>query len=281
MTKKITTTSLQEMQRTGKKIAMVTAYDYPSARIVEGAGADVVLVGDSLGMVVLGYENTLPVTLGDMIHHGKAVVRACKRALVVMDMPFMTYQISVEEAMRNAAKLIQETGATAVKLEGGAEIAPTVKRIVDAGVPVFGHIGLTPQHIGQLGGFAVQGLDPQKASKLLRDALNLEQAGACAVVLEAIPWQVAQIISQKLQVPTIGIGAGIHCSGQVLVYHDILGLQTDIKPRFVKQYGNFFPQMTEAVEAFVNEVKEKSFPDAERSYSMDEEAFRKFSEQAQ
>lgn len=281
MTKKITTTSLQEMQRTGKKIAMVTAYDYPSARIVEGAGADVVLVGDSLGMVVLGYENTLPVTLGDMIHHGKAVVRACKRALVVMDMPFMTYQISVEEAMRNAAKLIQETGATAVKLEGGAEIAPTVKRIVDAGVPVFGHIGLTPQHIGQLGGFAVQGLDPQKASKLLRDALSLEQAGACAVVLEAIPWQVAQIISQKLQVPTIGIGAGIHCSGQVLVYHDILGLQTDIKPRFVKQYGNFFPQMTEAVEAFVNEVKEKSFPDAERSYSMDEEAFRKFSEQAQ
>ena len=279
MTKKITTTSLQEMQRTGKKIAMVTAYDYPSARIVEGAGADVVLVGDSLGMVVLGYENTLPVTLSDMIHHGKAVVRACKMALVVMDMPFMTYQISVEEAMRNAAKLIQETGATAVKLEGGAEIAPTVKRIVDAGVPVFGHIGLTPQHIGQLGGFAVQGLDPLKASKLLRDAISLEQAGACAVVLEAIPWQVAQIISQKLQVPTIGIGAGIHCSGQVLVYHDILGLQTDIKPRFVKQYGNFFPQMTEAVEAFVNEVKEKSFPDAERSYSMDEEAFRKFSEQ--
>lgn len=279
MTKKITTTSLQEMQRTGKKIAMVTAYDYPSARIVEGAGADVVLVGDSLGMVVLGYENTLPVTLGDMIHHGKAVVRACKRALVVMDMPFMTYQISVEEAMRNAAKLIQETGATAVKLEGGAEIAPTVKRIVDAGVPVFGHIGLTPQHIGQLGGFAVQGLDPQKASKLLRVAISLEQAGACAVVLEAIPWQVAQVITQKLQVPTIGIGAGIHCSGQVLVYHDILGLQTEIKPRFVKQYGNFFPQMTEAVEAFVNEVKEKSFPDAERSYSMDEEAFRKFSEQ--
>jgi len=281
MTKKITTTSLQEMQRTGKKIAMVTAYDYPSARIVEGAGADVVLVGDSLGMVVLGYENTLPVTLGDMIHHGKAVVRACKRAMVVMDMPFMTYQISVEEAMRNAAKLIQETGATAVKLEGGAEIAPTVKRIVDAGVPVFGHIGLTPQHIGQLGGFAVQGLDPQKASKLLRDAISLEQAGACAVVLEAIPWQVAQVITQKLSVPTIGIGAGIHCSGQVLVYHDILGLQTDIKPRFVKQYGNFFPQMTEAVEAFVNEVKEKSFPDADKSYSMDEEAFRKFSEQAQ
>ena len=266
------------MQRTGKTIAMVTAYDYPSARIVEGAGADIVLVGDSLGMVVLGYENTLPVTLGDMIHHGKAVVRACKRALVVMDMPFMTYQISIEEAMRNAAKLIQETGATAVKLEGGAEIAPTVKRIVDAGVPVFGHIGLTPQHIGQLGGFAVQGLDPQKALNLLHDALSLEQAGACAVVLEAIPWQVAQVITQKLQVPTIGIGAGVHCSGQVLVYHDILGLQTDIKPRFVKQYGNFFPQMTEAVEAFVHEVKGKSFPDPERSYSMDEEAFRKFSE---
>ena len=278
MIKKTTTTSLQEMQRTGKTIAMVTAYDYPSARIVEGAGADIVLVGDSLGMVVLGYENTLPVTLGDMIHHGKAVVRACKRALVVMDMPFMTYQISIEEAMRNAAKLIQETGATAVKLEGGAEIAPTVKRIVDAGVPVFGHIGLTPQHIGQLGGFAVQGLDPQKALNLLHDALSLEQAGACAVVMEAIPWQVAQVITQKLQVPTIGIGAGVHCSGQVLVYHDILGLQTDIKPRFVKQYGNFFPQMTEAVEAFVHEVKGKSFPDPERSYSMDEEAFRKFSE---
>ena len=278
MTKKITTLSLQELYTNGKKIAMVTAYDYPSARIVEESGADVVLVGDSLGMVVLGYENTLPVTLSDMIHHGRAVVRACKRAMVVMDMPFMTYQISAEEAMRNAAKLIQETGATAVKLEGGAEVADTVKRITDAGIPVFGHVGLTPQHIGQLGGFSVQGLDAQKAMRLLNDAISLEQAGACAVVLEAIPWQVAREITQRIKVPTIGIGAGIHCSGQVLVYHDILGLQTDIKPKFVKQYGNFFPLMAQAVGEFVKEVKESTFPDLDRSYSMDGEAFRKFSE---
>ena len=266
------------MKNAGIRIAMVTAYDYFSARVVEEAGVDVVLVGDSLGMVVLGYENTLPVTLADMVHHGKAVARACKRALVVVDMPFMTYQVSAEEAMRNAALLVQETGATAVKLEGGIEVAATVRRIVEAGIPVIGHIGLTPQHIGQLGGFTVQGQDERKARKLISDALALQEAGACALVLEAIPWQLAQIITQNLRIPTIGIGAGIHCSGQVLVFHDILGLQTEIKPRFVKQYGNFFPQMAEAVGKYVHEVRAKIFPDAEKSYSMDQEVIHKITD---
>ncbi|HAK00442.1 MAG TPA: 3-methyl-2-oxobutanoate hydroxymethyltransferase [Bacteroidales bacterium] len=278
MNKRITTRVLQEMKHAGTKIAMITAYDFPSAKVVEEAGADIILVGDSLGMVILGYENTIPVTIGDMVHHGRAVVRASKRALVVIDMPFMTYQISTEEAMRNAAILLQETGATVVKLEGGSEIAPTVQRIVAAGIPVMGHIGLTPQHVGKFGGFAVQGQEAIQALKLVEDALALQDAGACAVVLEAIPWQVAQIITQRLTIPTIGIGAGIHCDGQVLVYHDILGLQTEIKPKFVKQYGNFFPQMAQAVGNFVAEVKEKSFPDDKRTYSMEENALRIFNE---
>lgn len=278
MTKKITTLTLREMKKNGDKIVVATAYDYSSARVVDEAGTDIILVGDSLGMVVLGYENTLRVTLDEMIHHGKAVVRGAKRAMVIIDMPFMTYQVSKEEAVRNAGRAVQETGAPAVKLEGGKEMAKTVERIVRAGIPVIGHIGLTPQSVGQLGGFHVQGKDEKVARQLLKDALALEEAGACGIVLEAIPWQLAQLVTEKLDIPTIGIGAGAHCDGQVLVYHDILGLQTDIRPKFVKQFGAFFSPMVEAVRTYVSEVKDAAFPGLEQSYSMDEEIIRKLRE---
>lgn len=279
MTKRVTTPTLQEMKRSGSKIAMATAYDYPSARVVDEAGTDIILVGDSLGMVVLGYDNTLRVTLEEMIHHGKAVVRGSKRAMVVIDLPFMTYQVSKEEAVRNAGRAVQETGAPAVKLEGGAGMAKTVGRIVRAGIPVIGHIGLTPQSVGRLGGYVVQGKDEQIARQLIKDALALQAAGACSIVLEAVPWQLAQLITEQLAIPTIGIGAGAHCDGQVLVYHDILGLQTDIRPKFVKQYGAFFSPMAEAVRSYVNEVKAAAFPAPEHSYTMDEEIVRKLREE--
>jgi len=278
MTKKVTTLTLQEMKKSGHKIAMATAYDYPSARVVDEAGTDIILVGDSLGMVVLGYENTLRVTLDEMIHHGKAVVRGSKRAMVVIDLPFMTYQVSREEAVRNAGRAVQETGAPAVKLEGGKEMARTVERIVRAGIPVIGHIGLTPQSVGQLGGYFVQGKDEKIARQLIRDALSLQEAGACSIVLEAVPWQLAQLITEELAIPTIGIGAGVHCDGQVLVYHDILGLQTDLRPRFIKQYGTFFNPMVEAVRTYVSEVRQAVFPSAEHSYTMDEEVIRRLRE---
>jgi 3-methyl-2-oxobutanoate hydroxymethyltransferase len=278
MTKKVTTLALQEMKKAGNKIAMATAYDYPSARIADEAGIDIILVGDSLGMVVLGYENTLRVTLEEMIHHGKAVVRGSKRALVVIDLPFMTYQVSKEEAVRNAGRAVQETGAPAVKLEGGTEMAKTVGRIVRAGIPVVGHIGLTPQSVGQLGGYFVQGKDEKIAKQLIKDALALQEAGACSIVLEAIPWQLAQLITEQLVIPTIGIGAGVHCDGQVLVYHDILGLQTEIRPKFVKQYGAFFTPMAEAMRSYVKEVREAAFPSAEHTYTMDEEIIRRLRE---
>ena len=278
MTKKVTTLTLQEMKKTGNKIAMATAYDYPSARIADEAGMDIILVGDSLGMVVLGYENTLRVTLEEMIHHGKAVVRGSKRALVVIDLPFMTYQVSREEAVRNAGRAVQETGAPAVKLEGGADMAKTVGRIVRAGIPVVGHIGLTPRSVGQLGGYYVQGKDEKNAKQLIKDALALQDAGACSVVLEAVPWQLAQLITEQLDIPTIGIGAGVYCDGQVLVYHDILGLQTEIRPKFVKQYGAFFTPMTEAMRSYINEVRGAAFPSAEHTYTMDEEIVRRLRE---
>jgi 3-methyl-2-oxobutanoate hydroxymethyltransferase len=278
MTKKVTTLALQEMKKAGNKIAMATAYDYPSARIADEAGMDIILVGDSLGMVVLGYENTLRVTLEEMIHHGKAVVRGSKRALVVIDLPFMTYQVSKEEAVRNAGRAVQETGAPAVKLEGGTEMAKIVGRIVRAGIPVVGHIGLTPQSVGQLGGYYVQGKDEKIAKQLIKDALALQEAGACSIVLEAIPWQLAQLITEQLVIPTIGIGAGVHCDGQVLVYHDILGLQTEIRPKFVKQYGAFFTPMADAMRSYVKEVREAAFPSAEHTYTMDEEVIRRLRE---
>lgn len=278
MTKRVTTLTLSELKKNNEKITMATAYDYASAKVVDEAGIDMILVGDSLGMVVLGYENTLSVTLNDMIHHGKAVVRGTKRAMVVIDLPFMTYQVNKEEAVRNAGRAVQETGAPAVKLEGGEEMAKTVKKIVRAGIPVVGHIGLTPQSVGQMGGFKVQGKDEKVARQLVKDALSLQEAGACSIVMEGIPWQLARFITEKLTIPTIGIGAGVHCDGQVLVYHDILGLQTDMRPKFVKQFGAFYHPMVESVQSYIREVKEASFPAPEHTFTMDETIIEKLRE---
>jgi 3-methyl-2-oxobutanoate hydroxymethyltransferase len=278
MIKKVTTTTLANMKASGDKITMATAYDYASARVVDEAGIDMILVGDSLGMVVLGYENTLSVTLDDMIHHGKAVVRGTKRAMVVIDLPFMTYQVTTEEAVRNAGRVVQETGAPAVKLEGGEEMAKTVKKIVRAGIPVVGHIGLTPQSVGQMGGFVVQGKNEKVAKQMIKDALAIEDAGACSIVIEGVPWQLVQLITEKLSVPTIGIGAGVHCDGQVLVYHDILGLQTDLRPKFVKQFGQFYNPMVEAVKVYAQEVKSSTFPAKEHTFTMDETIVEKLRE---
>src|SRR5882762_3241292 len=227
---------LRSMKEKGEKIAMLTAYDFTMARLLDRAGIDVILVGDSLGMVVLGYETTLPVTLDMMIHHTRAVSRGAKRALIVADMPFLTFQLSIEEAMRNAGRLIQEGGAAAVKIEGGRQIVDTAKRLVDIGIPVMGHLGLTPQSVHQLGGFRPQGRDSEAAERLLKDAEVLEKAGAFAVVLESIPADLAGRVTEKLKIPTIGIGAGTQCDGQVLVSHDMLGLSEN-PPPFAKQYA--------------------------------------------
>ncbi len=278
MTKRITTLTLTSMKENKEKIVMATAYDYASAKLADEAGMEMILVGDSLGMVVLGYENTLSVTLDEMIHHGKAVVRGTKRAMVVIDLPFMTYQVTKEEALRNAGRAIQETGAPAVKLEGGEEMAKTVEKIVRAGIPVVGHIGLTPQSVGQMGGFVVQGKNERMARQLLKDALALEDAGACAVVLEGIPWQLGRLITEKTSIPTIGIGAGVYCDGQVLVYHDILGLQTELRPKFVKQFGQFYNPMVDAMRSYAKEVKDASFPAPEHTFTMDENIIEKLRE---
>ena len=278
MSKRITTTMLTNMKANNEKIVMATAYDYASAKVADEAGMEMILVGDSLGMVVLGYENTLSVTMDEMIHHGKAVVRGVKRAMVVIDMPFMTYQITKEDALRNAGRAIQETGAPAVKLEGGEDMAKTVEKIVRAGIPVVGHIGLTPQSVGQMGGFVVQGKSERMARQLLKDALALEDAGACSLVLEGIPWQLGQLITEKITIPTIGIGAGVYCDGQVLVYHDILGLQTELRPKFVKPFGQFYNPMVDAMRAYAKEVKDAIFPAPEHTFTMDETIVEKLRE---
>ncbi len=271
MKEKITTVTLKQKKVSKEKISMITAYDYSSAKIADKAGIDVILVGDSLGMVILGYENTLAVTLGDMIHHGKAVVRGTNNAFVVVDMPFLTYQISKEEAVRNAGKIMQETGADAVKLEGGVEVLESVKAIVTAGIPVMGHLGLTPQSVAQLGGFKVQGKDAKDAQKLISDAVTLQEAGIFSLVLECIPWQLAEILQNRLEIPTIGIGAGKYCDGQVLVYHDVLGLQSGLRPRFVKQYASFESKMEEAIQHYIRDVKEDSFPEDKHTFTMKNE----------
>src|SRR6185437_3547229 len=221
---------LREMKARGEKIPMLTAYDFPTARIIERSGVPMILVGDSLGMVVLGYDSTIPVTMEDMIRHGGAVVRGTERAIVVVDLPFMSYQVTPEDALRNAGRLLKETGCTAVKLEGGQAVAPIVQRMVDAGIPVMGHIGLTPQSVNQLGGYRVQGKTPAAAIKLINDALALQKAGAFAIVLETVPANVARMVTEKLNVPTIGIGAGPYCDGQVQVLHDFLGFNPDFLP---------------------------------------------------
>jgi len=261
---------IKEMKQRGEKIAMLTAYDYATARIIDEAGIPLILVGDSLGMVVLGYESTIPVTIEDMLHHTKAVVRGTKCALVVGDMPFMTYHTSIAEAQRNAARFIQEGGAQAVKLEGGVTVAEKVNAIVNCGIPVMGHIGLTPQSINQLGGYKVQGRTEETAKRLLEDAEALEQAGAFAVVLETVPTPLATLITQKISIPTIGIGAGVGCDGQVQVVSDILGLFTDFVPKHAKQYVRLADIIRAAVTNYDREVKAGTFPTEEQSFSMDE-----------
>jgi 3-methyl-2-oxobutanoate hydroxymethyltransferase len=260
---------IKEMKGKGEKIAMLTAYDYSTAKIVDEVGVPVILVGDSLGMVVLGYETPIPVTMDVMIHHTKAVVRGTSKALIVGDMPFMTYHVSTEDALRNAARFIQEAGCQTVKLEGGVTVADKVKRMVQCGIPVMGHIGLTPQSVNQLGGWRVQGKTPEAALQLLQDALALEDAGAFAVVLEQVPTPLATLISRRLSIPTIGIGAGEGCDGQVLVIHDVFGL-SDRVPKLAKKYASIGEIMRQAVTEYYNEVKTGAFPTEKNSFTMDE-----------
>ena len=267
---RITINHIKEMKQKGDRIAMLTAYDYSMAKIIDAAGIPLILVGDSLGMVALGYESTIPVTVEDMLHHTRAVVRGSKKAMIIGDMPFMSYHISVGDALRNAGRFIQEAGAQAVKLEGGINVAEKVRRIVDCGIPVMGHIGLTPQSVHQLGGYRIQGRTPEAARKLLEDALALEQAGAFAVVLETVPYPLASLISQSISIPTIGIGAGKGCGGQVQVVSDLLGLFTDFVPKHAKQYAHLADIMSTAITEYLREVKDGSFPTDEHSFSMDE-----------
>ena len=267
---RVTVNQIKEMKQKGEKITMLTAYDYSTAKIVDEVGIPLILVGDSLGNVVLGYGSTIPVTMDDMLHHTKAVVRGTKQAMVIGDMPFMTYHISVEDALRNAARFIQEAGAHAVKLEGGVTVAEKVKRIVECGIPVMGHIGLTAQSIHQFGGHRVQGKTPEAAAKVLEDAVALEEAGAFAIVLETIPAQLAKIITEKVGIPTIGIGAGIHCDGQVLVINDLLGSFTDFVPKHAKQYAKLTDIIRNAVTQYHNEVKAGAFPTDKQSSFIDE-----------
>jgi len=267
---RLTISNIQDLKTAGDKITMLTAYDYSTARLVDEAGVHLVLVGDSLGMVVLGYDSTVPVTMDEMLHHTRAVVRGTKTALVVGDMPFMTYQASAEDAVRNAGRMLQEGGCQAVKLEGGVVMAETTRRIVNCGIPVMGHIGLTPQSINQLGGHRVQGKTADAAKRLVEDALALEQAGAFAVVLELVPVQLAKLITGKLRIPTIGIGAGPFCDGQVLVINDMLGLFTDFVPKHTKQYARLASAMKKAISEYCAEVKSGAFPSGEHGVSMDE-----------
>lgn len=264
----------EKMKQAGEKISMLTAYDYPSARWVEEAGVDTILVGDSLGMVVLGYDSTVPVTMEEILHHTKAVHRGAPQTFVVADMPFMSYA-TPEIALHNAGRLLKEGGADAVKLEGGENVVPTVQALTRAGIPVVAHIGLTPQTAGQLGGFKVQGRDLESAKQLLQDAQALEQAGAFMIVLEAIPRQVAKQISQALTIPTIGIGAGFECDGQVLVFHDLLGLFDRFKPKFVKQYAQLGHQAIESIREFRDDVKSGLFPAEEHTFGLSDEVIQK------
>lgn len=267
---KVTLSHFEKKVSEGRKITMMTAYDYPTASLVDQAEIDSILVGDSLGMVVLGYESTVPVTMEEMIHHCKAVCRGAKFSFVIGDMPFMSYQVSVEKAVENAGRFIKEAGCEAVKLEGGSEMVPVVKAITDAGIPVCAHIGLTPQTATKLSGFKVQGKDAESANKLVQSAKDLEAAGAFMIVLECIPDQVAAKITDQLQIPTIGIGAGKYCDGQVLVYHDLVGLFERFTPKMVKQYVNLAPKVRDALIQYREEVEKGIFPGPEHSFVMKE-----------
>lgn len=268
---RVTVPQILDMAKRGERIAMLTAYDYPSARLVDAAGVPIILVGDSLGNVILGYPSTIPVTMEAMIHHTAAVVRGTERALVIADMPFMSYQVSEEEGIRNAGRFMKETGCHGVKLEGGRSVVPLIRRLVRAGIPVMGHIGLTPQSVHQLGGYRVQGRGIDQARALLEDALALEDAGAFSVVLEYVAAPVAKLISDRLEIPTIGIGAGPHCDGQVLVFHDMLGIDPGFHPKHAKLYANLGEIIRDAVTAYIADVQAGAFPDASHSFRMSAE----------
>jgi 3-methyl-2-oxobutanoate hydroxymethyltransferase len=277
--KKVTTLSLARKKAQNQPVTMLTAYDYPTALAIDRAGIDSILVGDSLGMVVLGYENTLPVTMEDMIHHCQAVARGARYALLIGDMPFMSYQASVNEAVQNAGRFLKEGGMDAVKLEGGRERLPAIEAIISAGIPVQGHLGLTPQSVHLLGGFRAQGKTAAAARKLIEDAHALQEAGCFSLVLETIPARLARLLSERLEIPTIGIGAGVGCDGQVLVTHDLLGLFERFTPRFVKKYADLHNEMAQAFVAYKADVESNTFPAEEHSIEMPEEEWKEFLEE--
>ena len=265
---RVTIRNLQEMKDRGEKIAMLTAYDYPTARLLDEAGIPIILVGDSVGDNVLGYRNTVPVTMDEMVHHLRAVVRGTKQTHIVCDLPFMSYHADVSEAIRNAGRILKEGGAQSVKLEGGQEMAETVNRIVKSGIPVMGHVGLTPQSVHQLGGYRVQGKSIKDAIRLMEDTRALEEAGAYAVVLECVPAALSQMITDRLSIPTIGIGAGVGCDGQVQVFHDFLGLFTDFLPKHARRYANLAETIQDATAQYISDVHQGEFPTAKESYKM-------------
>lgn len=273
--KKFTVSDLKAFKARGEKIAMLTAYDYSMAKLLDDAGVDSLLVGDSLGMTMLGYENTLQVTMEDMIHHTKAVRRGTKNAFLIADMPFLSYHVTVEEAVRNAGRFVREALVDAVKVEGGVEMAETIRAIVRAQIPVVAHIGLTPQSVNVFGGFKVQGKSLDQAKKLIEDALAVQEAGACAIVLECIPAKLAKVISEKLEIPTIGIGAGPDCDGQVLVIQDMIGMFKTFTPKFVKRFAGVGEQIEAAAEAYIREINSGAFPGPEHTFGMDDEVLEK------
>lgn len=273
--KKVDIGRLQEMKKAGEKITMLTAYDYPTASILDEAGVDCLLVGDSAGNVVLGYPDTIRVTMDELIMLTAAVSRAAKRAMVIGDMPFMSYNISIEDAIRNAGRFMKEAGADAVKLEGGDNVLTTVNALVKAGIPVIGHLGLTPQTAGMLGGYRVQGKTAEQALKMIEDAKRLEEAGAIMIVLELVPESVAQLLTEEISIPTIGIGAGAETSGQVLVLHDILSIRSGFSPKFVKHYANVGEEIAKAAAGYVSDVKAKTFPAKDHRFKITEEEFAK------
>ena len=277
---KVTTHTFRQKKSRGEKITMLTAYDYLTSQVVDASGIDSILVGDSLGMVVLGYENTLPVTMGDMLHHCRAVARGASRALLIGDMPFMSYQASSADAVRNAGRFLQEGGMDAVKLEGGRERLDAVRAMIGSGIPVLAHLGLTPQSVHQLGGFKAQGKTASAARRMLEDALMLEEAGCFGLVLESVPDRVAALISQELEMPTIGIGAGGGCDGQVLVTQDLLGLFDRFTPKFVKQYARLHGEISQALQEFKTEVETGQFPAPEHSFTISDQEWAEFLESA-
>lgn len=274
-----TITKIKEMKKEDRKITMLTAYDYHSSRLIQNAGIDIVLVGDSLGMVVQGRENTLPVTLEDVIYHTRLVKRGGSEALLVSDLPFMSFQVGVEQALKSAGRLLKEGEAQAVKLEGGKRVVPQVEAMVEAGIPVMGHLGLTPQSVNQFGGFKVQGKQKDRARELIEEARSLEKAGVFSLVLETVPRELARFISEDLSIPVIGIGAGPDCDGQVLVYHDLLGYDQSFSPRFARKYANLEDNIKQAVQKYIADIKEGSFPAEKESFSMEKETISQLEEE--